>query len=129
MAPVAQRRFARVGDDSSPHLTIGNRANRQLLQLTCSSARYLEAEFETPAVVGNLSQFSATKDERGLLSFLLVRRLITAPVSFVHFLVSHSFVKLWPPPMPAKAKLTLKEQKRTTKSERTCSEDHCLRLR
>ena len=32
----------------------------------------------------------------------IVRRLITNPVSFVPFLVSHRFVKLWPLPMQAK---------------------------
>jgi hypothetical protein len=73
---------------SSTHLTIGNRANRRL----GAPLRYSEAGFGTPAVVGNLSQASATtgrvlatqnpdgslvfsavlKDEQGLLSFLLV---------------------------------------------------------
>ena len=149
----------------------------ELIQCTCGSVRCLEAGFETPAVVGNLSQSSATTGRvfgntksRRLVSPLgvaerragiivlpprstfrrrrlhtdnvtqgkltssgisadrrfdslqsdpdgirdILRRLITTPVSFVHFLVSHSFVKLWPPPMQAKAKLTLKEQKRTT---------------
>jgi hypothetical protein len=162
---------------SSTHLTIGNCANRTILKCTYGSVRYLEAGFETPAVVGNLSQSSATTGRvfgntksRRLVSLLgvaerragiivlpprstfrrrhlhtdnvtqgklpssgisadrrfdslqsdpdgirdILRRLITTPVSFVHFLVSHSFVKLWPPPMQAKAKLTLKEQKRTT---------------
>jgi hypothetical protein len=45
---------------SSTHLTIGNRANRTILQRTHCSVRYLEAGFETPAVVGNLPQSSAT---------------------------------------------------------------------
>ena len=47
-------------DDASTHLTIGNRANRRLLRCTYGSARYSEAGFETPAVVGNLSQSNAT---------------------------------------------------------------------
>jgi hypothetical protein len=74
----------------STHLTMANRANRWLLQ-RAYSARYLEARFETTAVVGHLSQSNATgrafghtksdgslvfsavlKDEQGLLSFLLV---------------------------------------------------------
>jgi hypothetical protein len=41
---------------SSTHLTIGNRANRRL----GAPLRYSEAGFGTPAVVGNLSQASAT---------------------------------------------------------------------
>jgi hypothetical protein len=45
---------------SSTHLPIGDRANRRLLRCTCSSVTYLEAGFETPAVVGNLSQSNAT---------------------------------------------------------------------
>ena len=45
---------------SSTHLTIGNRANRRLLRCTYGSVRYSEAGFETPAVVGNLSQSNAT---------------------------------------------------------------------
>ena len=43
----------------STHLTMANRANRWLLQRTYS-ARYLEARFETTAVVGHLSQSNAT---------------------------------------------------------------------
>ena len=45
---------------SSTHLTIGNRANQRLLRCTYGSVRYSEAGFETPAVVGNLSQSNAT---------------------------------------------------------------------
>jgi hypothetical protein len=43
----------------STHLTMANRANRWLLQRTYS-ARYLEPDFETTAVVGHLSQCNAT---------------------------------------------------------------------
>ena len=50
----------RRDDASSTHLTIGNRANRRLLRCTSSSVRYSEAGFETPAVVGHLSQSNAT---------------------------------------------------------------------